>query len=83
MADTRAITTIITPRRGLAGRIIHDEHYRTHRRIRARVEHVRARLKDRQVLRQCRRRGEAINHHLHIIAKLWNFKTHKQLRVNS
>jgi hypothetical protein len=61
---------IATPRRDHTGRIIHDEHYRTHRRIRARVEHVLARLKDWQILRQCRRRGEAINHNLHTIAGL-------------
>jgi hypothetical protein len=54
-----------------------------HRRIRARVEHVIARLKDWQILRQCRRRGDAINHSLHIIAGLWNLKTRNQLRVNS
>jgi hypothetical protein len=56
---------------------------RVHRRIRARVEHVTARLKDWQILRQCRRRGQGINHSRQIIAGLWNLKTHKQLRVNS
>jgi len=53
------------------------------RRIRARVEHVIARLKDSQILRQCRRRGNTINHSLQIIAGLWNRKTHHQLRVNT
>ncbi|KAA1248385.1 hypothetical protein F0Q45_20915 [Mycobacterium simiae] len=43
--------------------------------FRARVEHVLARLKDWQILRQCRRRGHAINHSLHIIAGLWHLKT--------
>jgi hypothetical protein len=57
--------------------------YRVHRRIRARVVHVIARLKDSQILRQCRRRGDAINHSLHIITGLWNLKTRSQLRVNS
>ncbi|HXO51680.1 MAG TPA: transposase family protein, partial [Mycobacterium sp.] len=61
----RAITTITTPRRDHSGRIIRDDRYQLHRRIRARVEHVIARLKDWQILRQCRRRGEAINHSLH------------------
>ena len=42
----RGITTIATPRRDHSGRIIHDDRYRVHRRIRARVEHVIARLKD-------------------------------------
>jgi hypothetical protein len=65
------------------GRIIRDHHYRAHRRIRARVEHVIARIKDWQILRQCRRRGQAINHSLHIVAGLWNLKNQGQLRVNS
>jgi DDE superfamily endonuclease/Helix-turn-helix of DDE superfamily endonuclease len=79
----RGITTITTPARDKSGRIIRDNHYRAHRRIRARVEHVIARLKDWQILRQCRRRGDAINHSLQIIAGLCNLKTHTQLRVNS
>ncbi|MGH3555104.1 MAG: transposase family protein [Mycobacterium sp.] len=79
----RGIATITTPRRDHTGRLIRNDHYRTHRRIPARVEHVIARLKDRQILRQCRRHGEAINHSLQIIAGLWNLNTHKQLPVNS
>lgn len=47
----RGIDTITSPRRGPDGRITRDNHYRAHRRIRARVEHVIARLKDRQILR--------------------------------
>ena len=79
----RGLTSITTPRRDHTGRIIRDDHYRAHRKIRARVEHVIARLKDWQILRQCRRHGHAINHSLHIIAGLWNLKTHTPLRVNS
>lgn len=74
---------ITSPRRDHTGRIARDDHYRAHRRIRARVEHVIARIKDWQILRQCRRRGDAINHSLQIVVGLWNLKTHKQLRVNS
>lgn len=44
---------------------------------------VLAQLKDWQILRQCRHRGDAINYALHIIAGLWNLKTHKPLRVSS
>lgn len=66
----RGITTITGPRRGPDSRIIHDDHYHRHRRIRARVEHTIARIKHWQILRQCRRRGEAINHSLHTIAGL-------------
>jgi len=79
----RSITSITNPRQDKTGRTIHDHHYQAHRRIRARVEHVIARLKDWQILRQCRRRGDAINHSLHIITGLWNLKNHTQLRVNS
>lgn len=79
----RGIATITSPRRGPDGRIIHDSNYRKHRRIRARVEHAIARPKDWQILRQCRRRGQAIDHSLHIVAGLCNLKTRAQLRVNS
>ena len=79
----RGIPTITGPQRDHSGRIIHNNDYRKHRRIRARAEHVIARLKDWQILRQCRRRGQAINHSLQIIAELWNLKTHNQLQVNS
>ena len=54
----RAINTVTTPHRDHTGPIIRDEHYRAHRRVRARVEHVLARLKDSQILRQCRRRAK-------------------------
>ncbi|MHA7650353.1 transposase family protein [Mycobacterium sp. ML4] len=77
----RGITTTTGPRRGPDGRTVHDDHDRAHRPIRARVEHVIARTKDWRILRQCRRRGDAINHSLHIITGLWNLKTHRQLRV--
>ncbi|ORC03654.1 hypothetical protein B1T48_22885 [Mycobacterium persicum] len=79
----RGITTINSPARDNTGLIIRDDTYRAHRKIRARVEHVIARLKDWQILRQCRRHGNAINQNLQIITGLWNLKTHKQLRVNS
>jgi hypothetical protein len=72
----RAITTITTPPRDKSGRTIRDHRWRLNARIRARVEHVVARLKDWQLLRQRRRHGNAINHSLHIVAGLWNLKTH-------
>jgi hypothetical protein len=50
-------------------------HYRAHRRIRARAEHVIASIKNCQILRQCRRRSEAINHSLQIVGRLWNLKS--------
>ena len=79
----RGIHTITTPRRNHTGRIIRDAHYRVHRRIRARVDHVIARLKDRQILRQCRRRGHAINHSPKSSPDPGTPKTYKQSRDNS
>jgi hypothetical protein len=80
--DYRGINTITTPRRHHTGPVIRDHHYRVRRQITARVEHVIAQLKHWQILRQCRRRGQSINHSPQNIARLWNLKTHKQLRVN-
>jgi hypothetical protein len=79
----RGITTITTPRPDKTSPIIRDDRYPVHRRIRARVEHLITPLKHGQILRQRRRRGEAINHSLHPIARLWNLKTRNQLPVNS
>lgn len=79
----RGMNTITGPRRGPDGPIIRDHRYRTHTHIRARVEHVIARIKDWQILRQCRRRGQAINHSLQIVTGLWNMKSHRELRVSS
>jgi len=45
-----------------------------HRRRRARIEHILARMKDWQILRQCRRRGNAINLAARAVAYLWNTK---------
>ena len=70
----RGIGSITTPRRDHTGRISHH-HYRAPP-DQARVEHVIARRKDWQILRQCRRLGDAINYSLHIITGLWNLKNH-------
>ncbi|MGH3562910.1 MAG: transposase [Mycobacterium sp.] len=45
-----------------------------HKRLRARIEHVLARMKDWQMLRQCRRRGNAINLATRCVAFLWNLR---------
>ncbi len=68
----RGINTITTPAR--PHRPDHPRPPSPRRRVRARVEDVIARLKDWQILRQCRRRGNAINHSLQILAGLWNLK---------
>lgn len=79
----RGIASITTPPRATTGRIIQDDHYRAHRRVRARVEHVIARLNDWQILRQRGRHGDTINHSLQATSGLWNPKTHRPLLVNS
>ena len=54
-----------------------------HRKIRSRVEHVLARLKDWRILRQCRIRGGKINQVIKAIAGLYNLKnSHTQLLMN-
>ncbi|ORA09119.1 transposase [Mycobacterium angelicum] len=45
-----------------------------HRRRRARIEHILARIKDWQILHHCRRRGNAINLAARAVAYLRNTK---------
>ncbi|MGV9563707.1 transposase [Streptomyces sp. NPDC003480] len=70
----RGSDRIRTPQRGPDGRIIKDRNYRRFRKRRAVAEHTIARLKDHQIHRQCRRRGEAINHAVAGVAALHNLK---------
>ncbi|MER7681062.1 transposase [Streptomyces sp. NPDC096934] len=70
----RGSDRIRTPRRGPDGRIIKNRNYRRFRKRRAVAEHTITRLKDHQILRQCRRRGEAINHAVTGVAALHNLK---------
>ncbi|MFC9635502.1 transposase [Streptomyces mirabilis] len=70
----RGSDRIRTPRRGTSGRIVKDWNYRRFRKRRAVAEHTIARLKDHQILRQCRRRGNAINHAVAGVAALHNLK---------
>jgi hypothetical protein len=65
---------IRTPRRGPDGRIIKDRNYHRFRKRRAVAEHTIVRLKDHQILRPCRRRGDAINHAAAGAAALRNLK---------
>lgn len=77
----RSLPGVITPRRDTSGRIIRDHHWERHKRMRATVEHVIARLKDWQILRQCRRKGQSLDQLLKIVAGLHNLR--QQSRVNS
>jgi hypothetical protein len=65
---------IRSPRRGPDGRIIRDRNHRRFRKRRARTEHTIARLKDHQILRQCRRRGTAVDDAIAGVAALHNLK---------
>ena len=65
---------ITSPRRGPDGKIIRDRTHRRFRKRRARAEHTIARLKDHQILHQCRRRGNAIDHAIAGVAALHHLK---------
>jgi hypothetical protein len=71
----RGITSIATSRRDNTGRTIDAHQYRVHRKITARIAHVSARLRDWQRLRQCRPRGDAINHSLRTIPECGTSRT--------
>ncbi|MGI5136020.1 transposase family protein [Streptomyces sp. CA-106110] len=70
----RGSDRIRTPQHGADRRIIKDRNSRRFRKRRAVAEHALARLKDHQILRQCRRRGNAINHAVAGVAALHNLK---------
>ncbi|MFB7334543.1 transposase [Streptomyces adustus] len=72
--DYREGGRISTLRCGTDGRIVKDRNYRPFRKRRAVAEHVISRLTDHLILRQCRRRGDAINHAAAGIAALHDLK---------
>jgi hypothetical protein len=72
---------VTTPKRDSTGRIIRDKAWELHRKVRASVEHVIARLKDWQILRQCRRKDKGIDEALEAVAGIYNLRI--DLRVNS
>ncbi|UXX91157.1 transposase [Streptomyces sp. AD2-2] len=49
-----------------------EEHNRSHRRVRARVEHTFARMKSWKILRDCRLKGDGVHHAMLGIARLHN-----------
>jgi hypothetical protein len=53
-----------------------------HKKLPARIEHVLARTKNWQMLRQCRRRANSISHAIRAMAYPWNPRL-AHLRVNS
>lgn len=57
-----------------------DNHrHAAHRKIRARIEHILARMKDWQMLRQCHRRGDNINNAAQAVAHLYNLNYRRYL----
>ncbi|MDC7340950.1 IS5/IS1182 family transposase [Streptomyces lydicus] len=50
-----------------------EEHNASHRKVRARVEHVFARMKTWKILRDCRLKGDGVHHAMLGIARLHNF----------
>jgi hypothetical protein len=49
-----------------------EEHNRSHRKVRARVEHTFARMKGWKILRDCRLKGDGVHHAVPGIARLHN-----------
>jgi hypothetical protein len=70
----RGTDRIRSPRRGPSARIIKDRNYCRFRKRRVVTEQTIARLKDNQILRQCRRRGSGINLAVAGVAALHNLK---------
>ncbi|MFE4212238.1 transposase [Streptomyces sp. NPDC056844] len=68
-------TGLIMPHRRTKSEEMPDwkrEHNRSHKQIRARVEHVFARLKTWKILRDCRLKGDGVHHAMRGIARLHN-----------
>lgn len=52
--------------------ILKREHNRSHKQVRARLEHVFARMKTWKILRDCRLKGDGVHHAMLGIARLHN-----------
>ncbi|MBT2227571.1 hypothetical protein [Nonomuraea sp. NEAU-A123] len=70
----RSSDRVRTPRRGPDGKIIKDAADKRFRKRCAVTEHTIARLKDHQILRQCRRRGAGVGHAIAGVAALHSLK---------
>ncbi|MGW2858194.1 transposase [Streptomyces sp. NPDC001205] len=68
-------TGLIMPHRRRAGEELSDwqqAHNKSHRQVRARVEHCFARMKTWKILRDCRLKGDGVHHAMRGIARLHN-----------
>lgn len=68
-------TGLLMPHRRTPGEELSEwkqEHNRSHKQVRARVEHVFARMKTWKILRDCRLKGDGVHHAMLGIARLHN-----------
>lgn len=68
-------TGLVMPHRRRAGEELPDwkrQHNRSHKQVRARVEHTFARMKTWKILRDCRLKGDGVHHAMLGIARLHN-----------
>lgn len=68
-------TGLVIPYRRTKGKRLpawKEEHNRSHKRVRARVEHAFARMKGWKILRDCRLKGDGVHHAMLGIARLHN-----------
>ena len=68
-------TGLIVPHRRRAGRPLlrgPEEDNAEHRRVRARVEHSFARMKNWKILRDCRQKGDGLHHAVQAVATMHN-----------
>ncbi|MGW2183910.1 transposase [Streptomyces sp. NPDC001732] len=68
-------TGLVMPHRRRKGEDLPDwkqAHNKSHKSVRARVEHTFARMKTWKILRDCRLRGDGVQHAMHGIARLYN-----------
>ncbi|MGW2909208.1 transposase [Streptomyces asoensis] len=74
-ACTRRHRPAVMPQRRRAGEKLpgwREAHNKSHKQVRARVEHVFARMKTWKILRDCRLKGDGVHHAMLGIARLHN-----------
>ncbi|MFJ6382633.1 transposase [Kitasatospora sp. NPDC092039] len=76
LADGAYLNTgLVVPHRKRAGRPLlraQEEDNAEHRRVRARVEHTFARMKNYKILRDCRQKGDGLHHAVQAVAHMHN-----------
>ncbi len=76
LADGAYLNTgLVVPHRRRVGRPLlraQEEDNAEHRRVRARVEHTFARMKNYKILRDCRQKGDGLHHAVQAVAPMHN-----------